>query len=89
MNIGIKKHKPTSPGRRFQSVSTFKEITKEKPEKSLTRPLTKSGGRNNNGRITCRHRGGGHKRKYRVIDFRRDKIAIPARVESIEYDPNR
>ncbi len=89
MNIDIKKYKPTSPGRRFQSVSTFKEITKEKPEKSLTKALNKNGGRNSNGRITCRHRGGGHKRRYRTIDFRRDKIAVPAKVESIEYDPNR
>ncbi len=89
MQIGIKKYKPTSPGRRFQSVSTFKEVTRDKPEKSLTKALNKSGGRNNNGRITCRHRGGGHKRRYRVIDFKRDKIAIPAKVESIEYDPNR
>jgi large subunit ribosomal protein L2 len=89
MNIGIKTYKPTSPGRRFQTVSSFAEITKDKPEKSLTKPLKKSGGRNNNGRITCRHRGGGHKRKYRIIDFKRDKTAVPAKVESIEYDPNR
>jgi large subunit ribosomal protein L2 len=89
MEIGIKKYKPTSPGRRFQTVSTFAEITKSKPEKSLTRSLNKSGGRNNNGRVTCRHRGGGHKRKYRIIDFRRDKTGIPAKVEAIEYDPNR
>jgi large subunit ribosomal protein L2 len=89
MESGIKRYKPTSPGRRFQTVSTFAEITKEKPDKSLTRPLKKSGGRNNNGRITSRHRGGGHKRKYRIIDFKREKFTVPAKVESIEYDPNR
>ena len=81
--------KPTSPGRRFQSYSSFEEITKKKPEKSLVRIIKKSGGRNANGRITSRHRGGGHKRYYRIVDFKRDKIGIPAKVASIEYDPNR
>jgi large subunit ribosomal protein L2 len=81
--------KPTSPGRRFQTVSDFAEITKTEPEKSLLRPLKKSGGRNNYGRRTARHLGGGHKRQYRLIDFKRDKIGVPAKVVSIEYDPNR
>jgi len=81
--------KPTSPGRRFQSYASFEEITKKKPEKSLVRIIKKSGGRNANGRITSRHRGGGHKRYYRIVDFKRDKIGIPAKVASIEYDPNR
>lgn len=85
----VKKIKPTSPGRRFQGYSTFEEITSTKPEKSLLRANRKKGGRNVNGRITCRHRGGGHKRHYRIIDFKRDKIDIPAKVASIEYDPNR
>ena len=87
--MGIKTNKPTSPGRRFQSSSTFEEITRKKPEKSLLRSLKKSGGRNSKGRITVRHRGGGHKRKYRVVDFKRDKDGVPARIASIEYDPNR
>jgi large subunit ribosomal protein L2 len=87
--MGIKQYKPTSPGRRFQSVSDFKEITKTTPEKSLVEPLPKKAGRNNNGRITTRHQGGGHKRRYRVIDFKRKKDGIPATVASIEYDPNR
>jgi large subunit ribosomal protein L2 len=87
--MGIKKFKPITPGRRFMTVSDFKEITHSKPEKSLIKPLKNTGGRCNTGRITARHRGGGHKRAYRVIDFRRDKIGIPARVASIEYDPNR
>ena len=87
--MAIKKVKPTSPGRRFQTYSSFEEITTTTPEKSLLRPLKKSGGRNSRGRITARHRGGGHKRHYRVIDFKRDKIGIPARVATIEYDPNR
>lgn len=87
--MGIRKYKPTSPGRRHGSVLDFTEITRSKPEKSLLRPLKKTGGRNNRGRITCRHRGGGHKRQYRVIDFKRDKDGIPARVATIEYDPNR
>ena len=85
----LKRVKPTSPGRRFQTYATFDEITKKRPEKRLTKPLRKSGGRNTHGRITCRHRGGGHKRHYRVIDFKRDKIDIPAKVAAIEYDPNR
>jgi large subunit ribosomal protein L2 len=85
----IRKTKPTSPGRRFQEYSTFEAITTNKPEKSLLKPLKKSGGRNANGRITCRHKGGGHKRHYRIIDFKRDKIDIPANVKTIEYDPNR
>ncbi|NNC92631.1 MAG: 50S ribosomal protein L2 [Acidimicrobiia bacterium] len=84
-----KRYKPTSPGRRFQTVSDFAEITRSKPEKSLLEPKTRSSGRNVHGRITSRHRGGGHKRRYRVVDFRRDKDGIPAKVASIEYDPNR
>jgi len=87
--MAVKRIKPTSPGRRFQEYSTFEEITRNEPEKSLLRVLKKKGGRNTNGRITCRHRGGGHRRHYRVIDFKRDKIGIPAKVASIEYDPNR
>jgi large subunit ribosomal protein L2 len=87
--MGIKTNKPTSPGRRFQTSSTFDEITRKEPEKSLIRPIKNSGGRNSLGRMTARHRGGGHKRKYRLIDFKRDKEGIPASVASIEYDPNR
>jgi len=87
--MGIKIYKPTSPGRRGMTVSTFEEITREQPERTLLRPLRKTAGRNVHGRVTVRHRGGGHKRMYRVIDFRRDKDSVPARVESIEYDPNR
>ena len=87
--MGIVKYNPTSPGRRFQTVSTFEEITRKRPEKRLLRPLRKSGGRNTYGRMTIRHVGGGHKRRYRVIDFKRDKRGIPAKVASIEYDPNR
>ena len=87
--MAIKKVKPTSPGRRSQVYSTFDEITTTTPEKSLLKPIKNSGGRNANGRITCRHRGGAHRRHYRIIDFKRDKIEIPARVTSIEYDPNR
>ncbi|HDQ71550.1 MAG TPA: 50S ribosomal protein L2 [Chloroflexi bacterium] len=85
----VKKYKPTSPGRRGMTGSTFEEVTRLKPERSLVRPLRKRAGRNVYGRITVRHRGGGHKRQYRVIDFKRDKEGIPARVDSIEYDPNR
>lgn len=85
----IKKVKPTSPGRRFQTYDTFQDITRTEPEKSLLEPLSKTGGRNNYGRITVRHRGGGHKRRYRKIDFKRNKTEIPAKVFSIEYDPNR
>ncbi len=88
--MAIRKYKPTTPGRRGASVSDFSEITRSTPEKSLLRPLTKTGGRNSAGRITTRHIGGGHKRQYRVIDFRRnDKDGIPATVAHIEYDPNR
>lgn len=87
--MGIKKYQPTSPGRRSMTVSTFEELTCATPEKSLLQPLTKTGGRNNQGRLTLRHRGGGHKRQYRLIDFKRDKDGIPAKVASIEYDPNR
>jgi len=87
--MGLKKYKPTSPGRRFQSVSDFADITRSEPEKSLLEPLHKTGGRNNNGRITTRHKGGGHKRQYRRIDFKRNKDGIPAKVATIEYDPNR
>ncbi len=87
--MAIKKFKPTSPGRRHMTASSFEEVTTSTPEKSLLEPLKKSGGRNNNGRITKRHTGGGHKRKYRIIDFRRDKKEIPAKVVTIEYDPNR
>ncbi len=87
--MGVKKYKPTSPGRRAAMGLTFDEITKSKPEKSLLQPSPSSGGRNNRGKMTIRHRGGGHKRAYRIIDFRRDKFGIPARVAAIEYDPNR
>ncbi|MDK1010658.1 MAG: 50S ribosomal protein L2 [Actinomycetota bacterium] len=87
--MGVKKLKPTSPGRRFQTVSDFDTITKSTPEKSLLAPKTRSSGRNSYGRITSRHRGGGHKRRYRIIDFRRTKDGVPAKVASIEYDPNR
>jgi large subunit ribosomal protein L2 len=87
--MGIRKLKPITPGTRFYSVPTFEEITKSVPEKSLVQTLKKSGGRNNTGRITSRHRGGGHKRRYRVIDFKRNKFDIEAKVEAIEYDPNR
>ena len=87
--MAIRKLKPVTPAQRQQSVSAFDTITKSKPEKSLLAPLTRKGGRNNTGRITVRHQGGGHKRRYRIIDFKRNKIGIPARVASIEYDPNR
>ncbi len=87
--MAIRKYKPTSPGRRFQSASTFEEITEARPENSLLRPLSRTGGRNNNGRITSRHIGGRHKRRLRVIDFRREKMDVPAKVASVEYDPNR
>jgi large subunit ribosomal protein L2 len=85
----VRKRKPTSPGRRFQTVGDFAEVTRDHPEKSLTKPKKRSSGRNVHGRMTSRHRGGGHKRKYRVVDFRRDKDGIPAKVAAIEYDPNR
>ena len=87
--MGIKTNKPTSPGRRFQTSSMFEEVTRKKPEKSLLKPIRKSGGRNSAGRMTIRHRGGGHKRMYRLIDFKRRKNGVPALVASIEYDPNR
>jgi large subunit ribosomal protein L2 len=87
--MAIKTYKPTSPGRRHGSVLDYSDLSKAKPEKSLLRPIKKTGGRNNHGRITVRHRGGGHKRRYRLIDFKRDKDSVPARVKTLEYDPNR
>ena len=87
--MAVRTFRPNTPGSRFKTVSSFKEITKTEPEASLIRPLKKTGGRNNLGRMTARHRGGGHKRRYRAIDFKRDKVGIPAKVASIEYDPNR
>jgi large subunit ribosomal protein L2 len=87
--MGLRKRKPTSPGRRFQTVSDFSEITKSTPERSLLAKQSASGGRNNVGRKTARHKGGGHKQRYRVVDFRRDKDGVPARVAAVEYDPNR
>ncbi len=87
--MGIKTFKPITPGTRFKTVLTKEEVTKQEPEKSLTIWIHKSNGRNNYGRITSRHRGGGHKRKYRIVDFKRDKFGIPAKVAAIEYDPNR
>jgi large subunit ribosomal protein L2 len=87
--MGIKRFKPTSAGRRFMTGSDFAEVTRSRPERSLVVSMRKKGGRNNRGRITVRHRGGGHKRRYRIIDFRRDKQGIPGRVAAIEYDPNR
>ncbi len=87
--MGIKHYKPVTPTQRFKTGYTFEEITTSTPEKSLLAPLRKTGGRNNQGRITCRHRGGGHRRHYRIIDFKRNKLGIPATVATIEYDPNR
>ena len=87
--MGIRKHKPTTPGRRGSSVADFVEVTKSTPEKALLAPSPRKGGRNVHGRITTRHQGGGHKQRYRIIDFRRDKDGVPARVAAIEYDPNR
>lgn len=87
--MAVRKLKPTSPGRRFQTVSTFEEIDAKRPEKSLTKGLTKKSGRNNYGRMTARRRGGGHKRLYRIVDFKRDKQGVPAKVAAVEYDPNR
>ncbi|MDI6709820.1 MAG: 50S ribosomal protein L2 [Bacillota bacterium] len=87
--MATKKYKPTSPGRRFVTVPDFADVTRKEPEKSLLAPLKRKGGRNNLGRLTVRHQGGGHKKQYRIIDFKRDKDGIPARVASIEYDPNR
>jgi len=89
MEVNIKSYKPTSPGRRFLTGSTFNEITKSKPEKSLTTSFGKKGGRNCYGRVTMRYKGGGHKRKYRMVDFLREKIGVPGKVTAIEYDPNR
>jgi len=87
--MGTRKFKPTTPSRRFMSVSDFDEVTKSEPEKSLIARKSGSGGRNNNGRITSRHRGGGHKQRYRLVDFRRDKVGVPGKVAGVEYDPNR
>jgi len=87
--MAIKRFRPTTPTLRYKTVASFEEITKTTPEKSLLTPIKRKGGRNNQGRVTMRHRGGGHKRMYRIIDFRRDKRGIPARVAAIEYDPNR
>jgi len=87
--MGVKTYKPETPSRRFMTTSDFSEITSTKPEKSLLMPIKKSGGRNSNGRITVRRRGGGHKRFYRIIDFKREKNGIPAKVDSVQYDPNR
>ena len=87
--MGVKSYKPTSPGRRFMTTETFDDVTRSTPERSLVEPVKSKGGRNNNGRVTTRHQGGGHKRRYRVIDFKRDKDGVPARVAHIEYDPNR
>ena len=87
--MALRKRKPTSPGRRFQTVSDFSEITKDTPEKSLLAPKHNTGGRNNYGRKTARHKGGGHKQRYRVIDFKRTKDGVPAKVAAVEYDPNR
>jgi large subunit ribosomal protein L2 len=87
--MGIKKYKPTSPGIRFQTGLTFEEITTREPLKALVQGTSKTGGRNNNGRITVRHRGGGHKRRFRVVDFKRDKNDVPGKVVNVEYDPNR
>ena len=87
--MGVKEFKPTSPGRRFMSGLTFEEITKKKPEKALLSTIKKTGGRNSSGKITTRHIGGGHKRRYRIVDFKRNKFEIPGKVFGIEYDPNR
>lgn len=87
--MAVKKFKPTSAGRRFMTVASFGEVTRSEPERALLAPLFKKAGRNNRGRITVRHRGGGHKRRYRLIDFRRDKTGVPGKVAAIEYDPNR
>ena len=87
--MALRKRKPTSPGRRFQTVSDFKEITKDRPEKSLLAPKSNTGGRNSYGRKTARHKGGGHKQQYRIIDFKRTKDGVPAKVAAVEYDPNR
>ena len=85
----VRSFRPTTPSNRYKTVSSFEEITRKEPESSLLRPLKRSGGRNNKGQMTSRHRGGGHKRRYRLIDFKRNKVDIPGRIDSIEYDPNR
>jgi large subunit ribosomal protein L2 len=87
--MAIRKYRPTSPGRRFMTTDAYEDVTCTEPERSLLSPIKRNGGRNNNGRITTRHQGGGHKRRYRIIDFKRDKDAVPAKVATIEYDPNR
>ena len=87
--MALRKLKPTTPATRFYSIATFEEVTKKTPEKSLLEKITKSGGRNSHGHVTSRHRGGGHKRRYRVIDFKRDKRNMECKVTTIEYDPNR
>src|ERR687888_2055372 len=87
--MAIRKHKPTTPGRRFATWADHSEVTKKEPEKSLTEGISKSGGRNSKGRVTSRHRGGGNKRRYRRVDFKRRKDGVPAKVAAIEYDPNR
>jgi large subunit ribosomal protein L2 len=87
--MGVKKFKPVTPGRRFMTVSTFEDITSTEPERGLLRPLVSRGGRNSQGKMTVRHQGGGHKRRYRVIDFKRNKDGVPGRVATVEYDPNR
>jgi len=87
--MALKQYKPTSPGRRYFTAPTFEEVTKKEPEKSLTRPIRRTGGRNSQGKLTMRHVGGGHKRQYRIIDFKRDKTEVPGRIAAIEYDPNR
>src|ERR671925_548182 len=87
--MALRKYKPTSPGRRFRTVASFDEVTKTEPEKSLVEPVKRKGGRNNSGRMTTRHQGGGHKRRYRVVDFKRTKDGVPAKVAAVEYDPNR
>ncbi len=87
--MGIRKHNPTTPGRRDMSVNDFSELTAGEPQKKLLAPRPRHGGRNNLGRITCRHHGGGHKRRYRIVDFKRDKYGVPGRIATIEYDPNR
>ena len=87
--MGLKSFRPITPSLRFQTVTTFDDVTKTEPEKSLTQPKLRTGGRNNIGRLTVRHRGGGHKKLYRLIDFKRDKMGVPAKVAAIEYDPNR
>ena len=87
--MAIKKYRPVTPTLRYKATSLFDEITRKEPEKSLLSPIHKKGGRNNSGHITMRRRGGGHKRRYRIIDFKREKFGIPAKVDSIEYDPNR